>query len=100
MLYKIDKETFEEYISMKKIELGKDVVEHLATIRDDIDDADTKRFLQGYINKFSEEYRICTNCFNDLEPIVIKEHHSELAGNPYESLVDGYRCENCGNRYE
>lgn len=98
--YTIDEETLQEYISLKKLELGSEIVEHLASIRDDIDDPKTKEFLQEYIDKYAEEYCICPNCFCELEPIIHKEYHDEVDNWSIENTLDGYKCDSCGRIYD
>lgn len=100
MLYQVDEECLSEYISYKRIELGNDVVEHLCDLRDVIEDDNTKKYLQIYINKFSKNLGVCSSCFGELLPIVIREPHRELDGNWHENVVAGYACQNCGNRYD
>ena len=100
MLYKVDDELLSEYISLKEIELGEEVVGHLCDIRDVIDDDNTKKYLQEYIDEFSEKYKVCKVCFSELLPIIMKEPHNELDGGWYETFVAYYRCENCGSRYD
>ena len=100
MLYQVDEECLSEYISYKKLELGCEIVEHLCDLRDVIEDHNTKKFLQEYIDEYSREYSICKNCQGELLPLIRKEPHTELDGGWYEPFVAGYSCENCGNRYD
>lgn len=100
MLCQIDEEYLDEYICLKEQEIGNGVVEYLSDMRDYTNDTATRKLLCGYINRFSEKYKICRHCLCTLTPIVIKEPHTELDGCWSEEIVSGYRCENCGSKYE
>lgn len=99
MLYQVDEECLSEYVSIKRLELGIGIVEHLCDLRDVIEDENTKKFLQKYISKYSKELGICKSCFNELSTITSRENHDELDGDWHEDVVVSYYCENCGNRY-
>lgn len=99
-LLEITDEYLEEYIALSKLNLGKDIVEDLSILRDDVSDLKTKQFIQRYIDKYSEEFHICSDCFCGLEPHVIEEIHDELDCSPIETLCDGYVCCYCGKEYD
>lgn len=100
MLYQVDEECLSEYISIKRLELGSGIVEHLCDLRDVIEDDNTKKFLQKYINKFSKDFCICKDCFNELLSIVTREIHFELDGMWSEDVISSYECEGCGMEYD
>lgn len=99
-LLEITDDYLEEYIGLSKIELGKDIVEDLSILRDDVEDARTKRFLQDKINKYSEEFKVCSNCFCGLELNIVDETHTELDDSPVERLQEGFVCTHCGKEYD
>ena len=99
ILYEITQEGLEEFISLMKIELDYEVVEYLASLRDDIKDENTKAVLKKYILKYAEEFKMCSKCFEKLEPRFVREAHNELPGSPCEELFDGYVCTNCWEEY-
>lgn len=100
MLHQIEEERLEEYISYKVLELKSGIVEELSIIRDEIDNVDTKKFMQHWINHYSKNYNICKNCFSDLVPIATRERFDELDVPYYRECVCGYECVGCGNKYD
>lgn len=98
-LYQITDEYLEEYIAIKKLELGYEVVEHLAILRDDVGCEITKALLQKKINEYAEEFKVCKCCFDRLEPIVAKERFDELDNAYYREYLMGYECGVCGKEY-
>ena len=99
LLCQIDEGYLDEFISLKEEEIGNEIVEYLSVMSGYTTEADTRKLLNKYINNYGEKYKICKTCFCNLAPVVTKEHHTELDGYWYEEFVDGYECENCGNKY-
>lgn len=97
MLYQIDEEYLDEYIDMKKLELGNEIVEQLSSMRDETTDTYTKKYLQRLIDDNADEYKVCKICFEELDPIVIDEPHNELDGYWNERVVVGWEC-SCGSK--
>ena len=96
----ITKEHIEEYIALCKIDMGKECVEWLASLRDDVKDDCTKKLLQWYIDEYSEEYKICPRCFSSVDAVWLDEVHNELDCCGRETLFNGYECEVCGLEFE
>lgn len=98
--YEITEEFFLEMISYLKQKYGKTSVEELSKIRDDEENMMTKKFIQHEIDRLSNEFKICKNCFSELVPVIKKEYHTELEFSPFESFVDYYECESCYSTYD
>lgn len=98
LLYQIDQEYLDEYINIKKLELGDEIVEHLSDMKEETTDTYTKKYLQQFIDDSADEYKVCKSCYEQLEPIVVDETHGELDGHWVEKVVIGWEC-NCGNKY-
>ena len=100
MKYTIEEEVLIDLITCRELVVGSGIVEDLSKLRDDIEDINAKNILKKYINKYSEKYKICKNCFTTLTPVVIKEAHTELDYVAYETFVDYYKCDFCESKYE
>lgn len=98
LLYQIDKEYLDEYINIKQLELGDEIVEHLSNMKEETTHIHTKKYLQRFIDDYSENFKLCKRCFEKLEPIIVDETHGELDGYFVEKIVIGWEC-SCGSRY-
>ena len=101
MICEIEDEYLEELISEAMISMGEQgVVKFLIDVIDVSVSKDTVTYLKRRVEKLCDEHHFCRECGGELEPIIVKEIHSELDGSPHELMVDGYKCVECGSRFE
>lgn len=93
------KDFVEEYIELIGEKYKEETVEILVDIREQVTDKDTIELFDYYINKYSEAYLMCSSCFSELEPCVIRERHDELDFDVVEKIADGFMCPVCGKHY-
>lgn len=93
------KDFVEEYIELIGEKYKEETVEILVDIREQLTDKDTIELFDYYIDKYSEAYLMCSSCFSELEPCVIRERHDELDFDCFEDLDDGFMCPVCGKHY-
>lgn len=101
MIYEIDEEYLEELIAKTTIAMGEqDMIRFMLDIIETSENKDTIKYFKRRVEELSEEYHICRECGGELESIIVKEYHTELEGDFYEPMVDGYKCIECRNRVE
>lgn len=93
----IYKEIADCVLSVLDNELGEEVVKELIEWEEDLPRCDVglKRALLDKIEYSAKMYDRCCKCGNKLSNRKVKQKHSELDGDFYETMYEKY-CPNCG----